>query len=92
MNPYVKNRILFISVILFGFVLYGQLFIEEAKSCIGSPKILPTIFIGFPIVFLLLFIDSVITFLSKKHRKYIVYPFLYYFAVALLILLIFRDC
>ena len=91
MKKFLVNRIIVITVILFAFLFYGLLFIKNDKSCIGNPKILPTILIGFPIILFLLIIDSIIIFFTKEKRKYIVYPFIYYFMTLLLVILFFRD-
>jgi phosphatidylserine synthase len=91
MKTYLVKRVIVISLILFGFIFYGLFFIENNKSCIGNPKILPTFFIGLPIVFSLLIIDSIIIFFKKEKRKYIKYLFITYFLFALLIILFFRD-
>lgn len=91
MKKYLANRLIVITVILFLFILHGLLFIENDKSCIGNPKILPTMFIGFPLILLLLVTDSLIIFFKKEKRKYIVYPFIYYFMTLLLTIFFFRD-
>ena len=91
MKKYLVESIIVITVILLGFVFYGLYFIENGRSCIGNPKILPTIFIGLPIVFFLLVIDSIIIFLKKEKRKYIIYSFIYYYIFVFIIILFFRD-
>ncbi len=80
MNNFFLKRIAYISVIIFSFLLYGIFFIENSRSCLGSPKILPTIFIAIPLGLFILIIDLIITFLSKnkENRKYIFLSFAYF--------------
>ena len=88
---YLIKRIIFISTILLGFILYGILFIDNSRSCLGSPKIVPTVFIGLPLLLIGIITDAIVTFFKNKNRKYIPFTFVFYFAIAFLIITIFND-
>ncbi|OWP74405.1 hypothetical protein BWK62_14430 [Flavobacterium oreochromis] len=88
MNKFFIIRLAYISLILFGFLFYGVFFIENTRSCLGPPKILPTVFIAIPLVFLILLIDTTVILLKKdkKNKKYMGNSFLYFLAVIFLII------
>lgn len=91
MKKYLFYRLIVIISFLISFLIYGIIFIENSRSCLGNPKILPTIFIGFPLLFIFLIIDSIFTFVKKDNRKHIVYPFILYFFILFLTVLMYGN-
>ena len=85
------TRALFVLSIIGVFILHRILFINgNGKSCLGPPSLLPFMFIGFPLISLILIIDLLVLGFSKTFTWYkLLINFLIIAMMILFLLLIF---
>lgn len=53
-------RLIVFLIVVLGFVMFSFLFINpNGRSCLGPPRLLPFMFIGFPLLIVLSFVDII---------------------------------